>query len=101
MADLMQRNAGPRRLRELLSRPEPVLAPGAYDALSARLYAPRRYRRDGWIFAFSGISILFELVQERYSNGSYRNTVLLNPKPPRETTRQRAKNLAMHQKEAA
>jgi len=33
----MQRNAGPGRLRELLSRPEPVLAPGAYDALSARL----------------------------------------------------------------
>src|ERR687894_1384942 len=33
----MQRNAGPRRLRELLSEPEPVLAPGAYDALSARL----------------------------------------------------------------
>ena len=25
------------RLRELISRPEPVLAPGAYDALSARL----------------------------------------------------------------
>jgi 2,3-dimethylmalate lyase len=37
MADLMQRNAGPGRLREMLSRPEPVLAPGAYDALSARL----------------------------------------------------------------
>lgn len=69
--------------------------------LTARLYAPRRYRRDGWIFAFSGISMLFELVQERYSNGSYRNTVLLNPKPSPETTRQRAKTLAMHQKEAA
>jgi len=37
LADLIQRNAGPGRLRELLSRPEPVLAPGAYDALSARL----------------------------------------------------------------
>lgn len=37
MADLIQRNAGAGRLRELLSRPEPVLAPGAYDALSARL----------------------------------------------------------------
>jgi 2,3-dimethylmalate lyase len=33
----MQRNAGPGRLRELLEGPEPVLAPGAYDALSARL----------------------------------------------------------------
>src|SRR3712207_6610491 len=33
----MQRNAGPRRLQELLSGAEPVLAPGAYDALSARL----------------------------------------------------------------
>lgn len=28
---------GPARLRELLGGPEPVLAPGAYDALSARL----------------------------------------------------------------
>jgi carboxyvinyl-carboxyphosphonate phosphorylmutase len=28
---------GSARLRELLSRPEPLLAPGAYDALSARL----------------------------------------------------------------
>ncbi|MCA1715921.1 MAG: oxaloacetate decarboxylase [Actinobacteria bacterium] len=33
----MQRNAGPGRLRELLAGPEPVLAPGAYDALSAQL----------------------------------------------------------------
>jgi 2,3-dimethylmalate lyase len=33
----MQRNAGPGRLRELLEGPDPVLAPGAYDALSARL----------------------------------------------------------------
>jgi 2,3-dimethylmalate lyase len=33
----MQRNAGPGRLRELLEGPEPVLAPGAYDVLSARL----------------------------------------------------------------
>ena len=37
MADLMQRNAGPRRLRELLAGSEPVLAPGAYDGLTARL----------------------------------------------------------------
>ena len=28
---------GPARLRELLAGPGPVLAPGAYDALSARL----------------------------------------------------------------
>lgn len=28
---------GPRRLRELLAAPEPVLAPGAFDALSARV----------------------------------------------------------------
>jgi carboxyvinyl-carboxyphosphonate phosphorylmutase len=31
------REDGPRRLRALLVGPEPVLAPGAYDALSARL----------------------------------------------------------------
>jgi 2-methylisocitrate lyase-like PEP mutase family enzyme len=37
LADLTQRNAGAGRLREMLSRPQPVLAPGAYDALSARL----------------------------------------------------------------
>jgi 2,3-dimethylmalate lyase len=37
LADLTQRNAGPGRLRELLAGPEPVLAPGAYDALSAQL----------------------------------------------------------------
>ncbi len=37
MADLMQRNVGPGRLRELLEGSEPVLAPGAYDALTARL----------------------------------------------------------------
>ncbi len=38
MAGLLQtRVSGPRRLRELLSGDEPVLAPGAYDALSARL----------------------------------------------------------------
>jgi len=30
-------NSGARRLRELLAMPEPVLAPGSYDALSARL----------------------------------------------------------------
>ena len=39
MADLMQRNAGPGRLREMLAGPEPVLAPGVYDGLSARLVA--------------------------------------------------------------
>ena len=38
MADLVQSNGGPRRLRELVERQEgSVLAPGAYDALSARL----------------------------------------------------------------
>ena len=37
MADLMQRNVGAGRLRELLAGPEPVLAPGAYDGLTARL----------------------------------------------------------------
>ncbi len=39
MADLLRhRPAGPRRLRELLAAGDgPVLAPGAYDALSARL----------------------------------------------------------------
>ena len=38
MADLLRhRPSGPRRLRELLEQPGPVLAPGAYDALSARL----------------------------------------------------------------
>src|SRR5215211_728994 len=34
---MMKRNAGAGRLREMLSGSEPVLAPGAYDALSARL----------------------------------------------------------------
>ncbi len=34
---VMQDNGGPGRLRELLAGPEPVVAPGAYDALSARL----------------------------------------------------------------
>ena len=37
MADLMQRNIGAGRLREMLAGSEPVLAPGAYDALTARL----------------------------------------------------------------
>ncbi|HUY61884.1 MAG TPA: isocitrate lyase/PEP mutase family protein, partial [Candidatus Dormibacteraeota bacterium] len=38
MAELLgHRSRGARRLRELLARPAPVLAPGAYDALSARL----------------------------------------------------------------
>jgi carboxyvinyl-carboxyphosphonate phosphorylmutase len=36
---LAQDHRGPRRLRELLAGPEPVVAPGAYDALSARLVA--------------------------------------------------------------
>jgi carboxyvinyl-carboxyphosphonate phosphorylmutase len=38
MANLLSRDRAPRaRLRELLARPEPLVAPGAYDALSARL----------------------------------------------------------------
>ena len=38
MADLLGQCANPRaRLRELLRSPAPVMAPGAYDALSARL----------------------------------------------------------------
>jgi 2-methylisocitrate lyase-like PEP mutase family enzyme len=37
MAELTQDNRGPGRLRELLAGPEPIVAPGAYDALSARL----------------------------------------------------------------
>ncbi|MPY95044.1 MAG: carboxyvinyl-carboxyphosphonate phosphorylmutase [Acidimicrobiia bacterium] len=38
MADLLRhRPSGPRRLRRLLAADLPVLAPGAYDALSARL----------------------------------------------------------------
>ena len=38
MGDLLSRPAAARpRLRELLGRPEPLVAPGAYDALSARL----------------------------------------------------------------
>jgi 2,3-dimethylmalate lyase len=38
MADLLRRRpSGPGRLRELLARPEPLLAPGCYDGLSARL----------------------------------------------------------------
>ncbi len=37
MAGLLHMPAPPRRLRELLAGPTPVLAPGAYDALSARL----------------------------------------------------------------
>jgi len=36
---LAQDHRGPARLRELLAGPEPVVAPGAYDALSARLVA--------------------------------------------------------------
>ena len=39
MTEVTQDNRGPRRLRELLAGPEPVVAPGAYDALSARLVA--------------------------------------------------------------
>lgn len=34
---MAENNHGPARLRELLAGPEPVIAPGAYDALSARL----------------------------------------------------------------
>jgi 2,3-dimethylmalate lyase len=38
VGNLLSRPAAARpRLRELLARPEPLLAPGAYDALSARL----------------------------------------------------------------
>ncbi len=37
MADLTQPNSGPARLRELLAGDALVVAPGAYDALSARL----------------------------------------------------------------
>ena len=38
MADLLSTGRAPRaRLRELLSAPTPLMAPGAYDALSARL----------------------------------------------------------------
>jgi len=37
MAGLLKRNVGRGRLREMLARPEPLLAPGAYDSLSARL----------------------------------------------------------------
>lgn len=37
MANLMQRNLGAERLREMLAGTEPVLAPGAYDGLTARL----------------------------------------------------------------
>src|SRR6185437_9667788 len=38
MADLLAaRENAPQALRALLAKPEPILAPGAYDALSARL----------------------------------------------------------------
>ncbi len=38
MSDFLRRNpSGPFRLRTLLHGPEPVLAPGAFDAMSARL----------------------------------------------------------------
>ncbi len=38
MADLIgRRDNGARHLRELLAAPEPILAPGAFDALSARI----------------------------------------------------------------
>src|SRR5262245_50184651 len=37
MAGLLKRNVDRGRLREMLARPEPLLAPGAYDSLSARL----------------------------------------------------------------
>ncbi len=37
LANLLGQNRGPERLRELLAGDEPVLAPGAHDALTARL----------------------------------------------------------------
>jgi 2,3-dimethylmalate lyase len=37
VSELTEENGGPRQLRRLLAEPEPVVAPGAYDALSARL----------------------------------------------------------------
>lgn len=37
MAGLLKRHVGRGKLREMLARPEPLLAPGAYDSLSARL----------------------------------------------------------------
>jgi 2,3-dimethylmalate lyase len=37
MAGLLKRNVRRGRLQEMLARPEPLLAPGAYDSLSARL----------------------------------------------------------------
>ena len=37
MAEFLGQKVRSGRLRELLARPDPVLAPGAYDALSARL----------------------------------------------------------------
>lgn len=37
MPFLPARTNGPRRLRELLARPQPLTAPGCYDALGARL----------------------------------------------------------------
>jgi 2,3-dimethylmalate lyase len=37
LADLMRRDGNVGRLREMLEGPEPVLAPGAYDGLTARL----------------------------------------------------------------
>jgi 2,3-dimethylmalate lyase len=39
MNDREERMSGPARLRQLLAGPEPILAPGAYDALSARIVA--------------------------------------------------------------
>jgi 2-methylisocitrate lyase-like PEP mutase family enzyme len=43
LADLMKRNVGAGRLRELLAGTEPVLAPGAYDGLTARLVEQARF----------------------------------------------------------
>jgi 2,3-dimethylmalate lyase len=37
MANLIKQKTGRKNLREMLSGPEPVLAPGAFDSLSARL----------------------------------------------------------------
>ncbi len=44
MADLVQRNASAGRLREMLAGSEPVLAPGAYDGLTARLIERAGFR---------------------------------------------------------
>ena len=43
-------------LRDLLAGPEPIVAPGAYDALSARLIEAAGFRTDGTpVAALSGL----------------------------------------------